>query len=252
MYCAEGGTNGETLCSYGKAPLQLTIEASGVVAGQPARLKAVAAQPAGTLVKCEWDPGDGQPREETGPELTHVYERGNQQYRASVSCTDASGRQGSTDVLFEASCQPSTGACAPSACCAESGFHCLTATSGEGNVCRMPLAPVLTVSGPNPIPIHTTGEYTASASGGEGELRYVTWSFSDSSFTRQGITVNESFSKVGIVMVKARGSTSLGQAIQADYAVTVCQVQNGTCSESASCCAPLTCQTSGSTKRCLP
>jgi hypothetical protein len=253
-HCAKGGVEGETICSFGKAPLELTIEATRVIAGQPARIVAVATPPAGRLVKCEWDPGDGKAREETtGPELTHTFDSGRRQFRVHASCTDDGGRTGSSEVLADVGCQASEGACAPSACCAEQGFHCLASLSGAGNVCRAPRPPALTVTGPTTIPVYTSGDYTASIAGGEGTLGSVTWSFSDSSSSRSGITVSHSFSDVGAATVRAKAMTSLGQNIEQSYAVTVCQLQNGRCSDTEPCCAPLTCKAEGSsTMRCLP
>ncbi len=258
MYCEKGGTDGTTLCSFGKAPLELGVQLPQAITGRPARIVAVATPPAGRLVKCEWSTGDGKPAEETaGPELTHVYDFGpqvtsQQQFPLRVSCQDDGGRRGSVEASVEVGCQPKEGACTPSVCCADPGFHCLPATGGSGNVCRAPVAPQLTITGAATIPVYQSTDFTASTSGGEGQILSVTWKFSDSSFDRNGITVSRSFSDVGTATVRAQARTSLGQDIEQVHTLTVCQVENGRCGSAEPCCAPLACKPSGSTMRCLP
>jgi hypothetical protein len=251
-YCAKGDKVGESLCTFGKAPLDITIEAPRAVAGQPARLVAVAAAPAGAIVKCQWETGDGQPGVETpGPELTHVFEAPTQQARISATCTDDGGRIGTGELHLEVVCQPSGEGCVASYCC-EGETHCVPATSGSGTVCRAPLPPTLTVSGPNPIPVDTEGEYTASVTGGEGELRSVTWQLSTSAFTSSGLTFTEFFSDPGVVTLNAKAVTTLDQKLETTYSITVCQVENGRCSSSEPCCAPLSCKVDGAFSRCEP
>jgi hypothetical protein len=256
MHCAKGGKDGETLCTFGKAPLELSVQHPNAVAGQPVRLTAVATAPSGRLVKCEWSTGDAKPSAVTnGPELTHVFDndtlgRQPQTFPIQVRCTDDGGRTGSVDAAIEVGCQPSVGACVPSLCCADRGFHCLA--SGGGAVCRLPVAPTVTITGPTTVPLYIDAEFTAALSGGEGEAVSFSWTFSDTSFDRNGTTIEHSFSKAGAATVRARGRTSLGQDVEQTHTVMVCSTQNSRCSDTEPCCAPLGCKASGSTMRCLP
>lgn len=99
QYCTKIDRPGDSICKYGKPPLDIAIHAPLGVAGKSVHI--VASETSGdVLVSCEWQLSDGT-KTSGGPELVHTF-AAPESYQVSATCSDAAGRsgtgQGSVDV----------------------------------------------------------------------------------------------------------------------------------------------------------
>jgi hypothetical protein len=148
-HCAKDAPPG-ALCSFGKAPLDLSVSVENGIIGRSAKLTAKAAN-GGRITKCKWNAGDGKPEEETpGPTLERTFSEA-RQYRLELSCDDESGAHGFLQSSFEITCTPSGESCVAKACCADETMRCVTGT------CRVPAPPVLEITGPTTVPAYESG-----------------------------------------------------------------------------------------------
>lgn len=262
MFCRkEDAAKPGTLCSYGKPPLEISVPAARGVVGQPLRLTAVVAAPAGRIASCTWRVSDGSsPEMNGGLEITRTFQEGGAEYSVDVSCTDDGGRSGEAEGRATIDCQALGSACDPTYCCADAngrrggGANSPQCYSGDGpgsHVCRPPRAPTITIDGPTSIPVRTDATFTATAQG-DAEIDRVEWRFSDSGFGggTKAVTTHR-FDKVGAYVVFADVTDRLAQSGRGSLPVTVCQPKDGACSSSAECCPSLTCKPSGTASKCL-
>ncbi len=123
QFCAKEGKVGET------PPLDIAIQPTEAIAGQPTKLTASANGV--TLTSCRWELYDsGAPAEPS----------------SAVEVTRTFDEAGTFKAQIEVKCQPSGSACAIGFCCADSPLVCLPSPSG--NVCRVPNDPTGTIEGP--------------------------------------------------------------------------------------------------------
>lgn len=257
-YCRRDQPVGEALCSLGKAPLDLQIQASSAVVGRSATVVATPVSPAGRIVNCEWEWGDGAPRETTpGPEVVHTFQSTAGRLHVRVLCRDEAGRTGSAQEAIDVACQPNEGECVAKLCCASTGYACLPEPSSGVHVCRAPRPLTVAISAPSTLSVYQEGTFTVTMTEGDGELGHATWSFEGRLAERRGQTVSHSFSRPGKAKVNVNAATVFGPGLigpgaEAVHEVVVCQTENGRCSASEPCCSPLSCQTSGGLSRCVP
>jgi hypothetical protein len=245
-----------TQCSYGRAPLEITITAEKAIIGRPVKIIASAANAAGPLASCSWEVGDGKPGEyNVGPIVTRTFEDAREHW-AKATCKDGAGAIGSGEGKVDVACPPSGDACIPKKCCANMDERCVSSPVGSPT-CRIPTPVVLEITGPSTVEVNAEATWTVAAVGGDGQVGSVYWSFSDESFPSSfssGPTTEHSFYKLGEQKVIAKVTTDINTSGQKELTVNVCQRSGGRCDSPAgvTCCSGLTCQGSTSYKTCLP
>lgn len=235
MHCPKDAP-AAAVCASGKAPLELSVAVENGIVGRSAKLTAKAANGA-RLVECNWEAGDGKPRETTtGPTLERAFADA-RKYTLRLSCDDDTGAHGFLESTFEIVCTPGGEACIEKTCCADEAMRCV------GGTCRVPTPAVVEISGPTTVPIYEEATYTVAIAGGDGKAQNATWTFGDSIRTEQGLTVTRSIGDAGPVKVAVNVGTDINTRATKAITVNVCQVDGGRCgSGGVQCCAPLTCQ----------
>jgi len=263
MHCdtTQGAPTPDQLCVNGKPPLDgLTITVKNenqpgtFIVGRPLTFVATAAAGAQPIKECTWQMADGKGEvKSTGPEIENVFLEA-RSFGIRASCKDEGGRVGSNERTIGIACVPSGEACVIGLCCADSNMRCVrsSSTTGSDNTCRVPTPHEITITGSAIVPVGTEAEYSAVATGGDGNVSRISWTFGESSFSsKEGPSAKYMFSRAGPIDVTASVTTSLGLTTKKTLPVSVCQSDGGRCDKGETCCAPLVCNP-GTFARCAP
>lgn len=176
MYCEDGAGAGST-CREGKKPLAVGIEkpAEPPVVGDPVTLTATVRETTGPVKRVTWAFNQSEGVETTPLlTLTRAFEKS---IHLTVAVVDESGRVGHASMNLDTACRREGRECRPELCCGGAvRVLCLPGPASGALVCRVPVVPVVTITGPTSATKGQPVTFEARING-DAPLSYVDWYF---------------------------------------------------------------------------